>query len=476
MGREQEAELLARRIAQMVRNQETLVYPSDEAPRPVEYQDIAILFRAMTHVDLFEDALKRYGIPYHIVGGRGFYETQEVTDMIALLKAVARENDLFSLWAWLRSPLVGLQDQSILAVAQVAKQFDGDWGRALTQDLLPAGEQAKFNQAMGLPQGTDYQVAGDELPPVDVEERPLPFLFEQALSSRPEIASFESARQASGKALDSARWGWSPTIDFSGSYFKAGPEVSALTDSWAFGFTLSWQLLQGGLTVGRVREAEQNLVSSTAALTGEQLQVRFDVEQAEATLLGNKESVVAAQQCERQAGFHEVAELGFLERVEAGPGLETVVGTSLWNDAMPFIRYRIEDLVEPAPKPLCPCGRGLPLVFARILGRMDDTLQDVDGQGVFAVTVRMVVKPQLDPFENYQVIQSGRDRYEVTLTGSKREEKEARIASALRSVLGGGRADIRIRYGEQLYTSGGKVRNVINLTKGTGRATAAAAG
>ncbi len=155
--------------------------------------------------------------------------------------------------------------------------------------------KAQLNQAMGLPQGTDYQVAGDELAPIDVEDRPLPVLFDQALASRPEIASFEYARQASGKALDSARWGWSPTIGFNGSYFKAGPEISALYDSWAFGFTLTWPLLQGGLTVGRVREAEQNLVASTAALTGERLQVRFDVEQAEATLLGNKESVVAAQ-------------------------------------------------------------------------------------------------------------------------------------------------------------------------------------
>jgi outer membrane protein len=155
--------------------------------------------------------------------------------------------------------------------------------------------KAQLNQAMGLPQGTDYQVAGDELPPVDVEDRPLPYLFDTALSSRPELISFEYARQASGKALDSARWGWSPTLGFSGSYFKAGPELSALADSWAFGFTLTWQLIQGGLTVGRVREAEQNLVGSTAALTGEQLQVRFDVEQAEATLLGSKESLVAAQ-------------------------------------------------------------------------------------------------------------------------------------------------------------------------------------
>jgi outer membrane protein len=155
--------------------------------------------------------------------------------------------------------------------------------------------KAQLNQAMGLPQGTDYQVAGDELPPVDVEDRPLPFLFDEALAKRPEIASFEYARQASGKALDAAKWGWSPTVGFAGSYFKAGPELSALADSWAFGFTLTWQLVQGGLTVGRVREAEQNLISSTAGLSGQQLQVRFDVEQAEATLLGNKESLVAAQ-------------------------------------------------------------------------------------------------------------------------------------------------------------------------------------
>ena len=155
--------------------------------------------------------------------------------------------------------------------------------------------KAQLNQAMGLPQGTDYQVAGDELPPVDVEDHPLPSLFDEALASRPEIASFEYARQAQGKALDSARWGWSPTIGLGGSYAMTGPDPGALYNTWSFGLTLTWPLLQGGLTTGRIREAEENLKASTAALTGEQLQVRFDVEQAEATLLGNKESVVAAR-------------------------------------------------------------------------------------------------------------------------------------------------------------------------------------
>ena len=59
--------------------------------------------------------------------------------------------------------------------------------------------KAQLNQAMGLPQGTDYQVAGDELAPLDVEDRPLTSLFDQALASRPEIASFEYAQAGLGQ-------------------------------------------------------------------------------------------------------------------------------------------------------------------------------------------------------------------------------------------------------------------------------------
>jgi outer membrane protein len=155
--------------------------------------------------------------------------------------------------------------------------------------------KAQLNQAMGTPIGTDYEIAGDELAPLDVEDRPLPTLFDQALSSRPEIASFEYARQAQGKALDSAKWGWGPTLSFSGGWAKTGTDIDALYDTWSFGFFLDWRFFQGGLTSGRVHEAEQNLKSAEAALSVEQLQVRFDVEQAQATLLGNKESVLAAR-------------------------------------------------------------------------------------------------------------------------------------------------------------------------------------
>jgi outer membrane protein len=155
--------------------------------------------------------------------------------------------------------------------------------------------KAQLNQAMGTPGGTDYEVGDDELQPIEGETGPVSPLFDVALTSRPEIASFEYSRQSREDLLASARGGWGPTLSFSGGYAKAGTDIDALYDTWNFGFLLSWPLFQGGLTVGRVHEAEQNLKSAAAALSVEQLQVRFDVEQAQATIIGNRESVVAAQ-------------------------------------------------------------------------------------------------------------------------------------------------------------------------------------
>ncbi len=50
----------------------------------VEYGDIALLFRAMTHVQIYESAFRQANIPYQTVLGRGFYEREEITDLIQL--------------------------------------------------------------------------------------------------------------------------------------------------------------------------------------------------------------------------------------------------------------------------------------------------------------------------------------------------------------------------------------------------------
>lgn len=86
-----------------------------EAPK-LKYGDIALLFRAMTHVQIYESAFRQANIPYQTVLGRGFYEREEITDLIQLLRFLDNKTDELALAAVLRSPLCGLSDNALLAL------------------------------------------------------------------------------------------------------------------------------------------------------------------------------------------------------------------------------------------------------------------------------------------------------------------------------------------------------------------------
>jgi ATP-dependent exoDNAse (exonuclease V) beta subunit len=87
-----------------------------ESDRRVKYSDIALLFRAMTHVQTYETAFRRANIPYQTVLGRGFYEREEITDLIQLLRFLDNKTDELALAAVLRSPLCGISDNALLAL------------------------------------------------------------------------------------------------------------------------------------------------------------------------------------------------------------------------------------------------------------------------------------------------------------------------------------------------------------------------
>ena len=75
------------------------------------------------------------------------------------------------------------------------------------------------------------------------------------------------------------------------------------------------------------------------------------------------------------------------------PGWSGVVGTSLWNDVMPFIRYRTDDLVEPVMTRTVP-ARGLPCGSAgSSVATM--TCSRIRGPSILPVAARMLVKPHL---------------------------------------------------------------------------------
>jgi ATP-dependent helicase/nuclease subunit A len=82
----------------------------------LQYSDIALLFRAMTQVHVYESMFRRENIPYQTILGRGFYEREEITDLIQLLRFLDNKTDELALAAVLRSPLCGISDNALLAL------------------------------------------------------------------------------------------------------------------------------------------------------------------------------------------------------------------------------------------------------------------------------------------------------------------------------------------------------------------------
>jgi ATP-dependent helicase/nuclease subunit A len=115
--RQREAEWLARWLRAIHDSRQPLVWDQEAgkpAARPVEFGDMALLFRALSDVQQYEEALRRYDIPYYLVGGHAFYAQQEVFDLLNLLRSINSPSDEISLAGVLRSPYFSLADESLL--------------------------------------------------------------------------------------------------------------------------------------------------------------------------------------------------------------------------------------------------------------------------------------------------------------------------------------------------------------------------
>jgi len=116
-----DAQQLARRILALT-----------HGPGAVKYGDIALLFRAMTQVSIYESVFRRANIPYQTVLGRGFYEREEITDLIQLLRFLDNKTDEIALAAVLRSPLCGLSDNALLALRSAPLLSEGETVRGFS--------------------------------------------------------------------------------------------------------------------------------------------------------------------------------------------------------------------------------------------------------------------------------------------------------------------------------------------------------
>src|SRR6185503_11405508 len=97
--------------------------------------DIAVLFRTREGHRLFEDALARRRVPFYVYKGLGFYDADEIKDVLALLTFLARPESELAAAALLRSRVVRLSDEALklLAPALTASILGADTPPALEQ-------------------------------------------------------------------------------------------------------------------------------------------------------------------------------------------------------------------------------------------------------------------------------------------------------------------------------------------------------
>ena len=116
-SREKEADSIAKRIISMTQEEE-LAWDTPDTPRKTQYKDIAVLFRAMSSINIYEKVFRSYGIPYHIIAGNGFYARQEIKDLLNFLKVLDNTYDDIALTGILRSPMTGLRDDALYWLRQ----------------------------------------------------------------------------------------------------------------------------------------------------------------------------------------------------------------------------------------------------------------------------------------------------------------------------------------------------------------------
>jgi DNA helicase-2/ATP-dependent DNA helicase PcrA len=112
-----------------------------EAVEQGENARAAVLYRTNSQSRLYEEAMRRYGLKYHVVGGFSFYERAEIKDMISYLKAIHNPDDSISLLRVINTPVRGIGKTSIETLERVALETGLSlWGaiaEVMKRQLLP---------------------------------------------------------------------------------------------------------------------------------------------------------------------------------------------------------------------------------------------------------------------------------------------------------------------------------------------------
>lgn len=103
-----EPEMIAKYIISSINNSKN--------DRKYNFSDFAILSRAATDFQLLTFEFMKYGIPFKVHSGKGFYQTLEISDIVSFLSFLNDTNDDFALITILLSPFFNFNNTDLLNI------------------------------------------------------------------------------------------------------------------------------------------------------------------------------------------------------------------------------------------------------------------------------------------------------------------------------------------------------------------------
>jgi DNA helicase-2/ATP-dependent DNA helicase PcrA len=186
---ENEALFAADHIAKYLREAGRAETSGGETPRA------AVLYRTNSQSRLFEEAMRRYGLKYKVVGGFSFYERAEIKDMISYLKVIQNPDDSISLLRVVNTPTRGIGKGTIDTLERLALETGlslwGALGEALRRQLLPQRALASLQSFQRLILDGQAILAGNFADTLEPRTAPVAELEAQMPESGDDAAAFD---------------------------------------------------------------------------------------------------------------------------------------------------------------------------------------------------------------------------------------------------------------------------------------------
>jgi ATP-dependent helicase/nuclease subunit A len=165
-----QAETVAEEIARLLADRAMVRDRHTGVRRDIGPGDIGVLFRTRESHSLFEAALAKRGVPFYVYKGLGFFDAEEVKDVLALVGYLADPASNLRTAAFLRSRIVRISDEGLKILApNLAGAVAGEWPPAA--DRLQPDDRERLILARGA--AASWIDLADQLPPAEMIDRVL---------------------------------------------------------------------------------------------------------------------------------------------------------------------------------------------------------------------------------------------------------------------------------------------------------------